>query len=293
MLRLIHRLAVLAVMALSLTAAPALAEPALWAIRDADSTIYLFGTVHYLRPATPWHSAKVDAALAASRELILEVPLDDPAATASMAGAVQSLGMDPRGPLSTKISAKDRARLTAAARSLGLDAQLMEPMQPWFAALTLSVVPAIRAGYDPQAGVELALSKIARSHGESVSGLETVLQQLHFMADLPRPVQVEFLSSTLDEVDDSVRQIDALVDAWAAGDLKTLEKEFVGETRDKYPDLYQVLLVRRNQAWADTLKAKLAGSGVSFVAVGAGHLVGPDSVQAQLKKRGVTVERLN
>ena len=49
--------------------------------------------------------------------------------------------------------------------------------------------------------------------------------------------------------------------------------------------------MRRNQAWAAALQAKLAGSGVSFVAVGAGHLVGPDSVQAQLKKRGIEAVR--
>jgi uncharacterized protein len=102
---------------------------------------------------------------------------------------------------------------------------------------------------------------------------------------------VSFLSSTLDDIDDSVRQIDALVTAWQAGDMKSLEKEFVVETKRDYPELYQVLVVRRNQAWAQQLREKLAGKGVSFVAVGAGHLVGPDSVQEQLKKLGVKVAR--
>ena len=84
-----------------------------------------------------------------------------------------------------------------------------------------------------------------------------------------------------------------LIIAWRAGDLKALEHEFVDSTKADYPAIYQVLVVRRNQAWADALKAKLAGSGVSFVAVGAGHLVGPDSVQAELKKRGIVAERVN
>jgi uncharacterized protein YbaP (TraB family) len=270
----------------------AAAEPALWAIRDADSTIYLFGTVHYLRPQTAWRSAKVDAALGSARELVLEVPVDE-ADSAAVATAVQALGVDAAHPLSARISAKDRARLAIAAKSLGLNAQALEPMRPWLAALTLSVVPAIRAGYDPQAGVEQALSRLAREHGAAVSGLETASQQLRFLADLPEAAQVEFLSSTLDDVDGAVREIDALVKAWTAGDLKTLEAEFVGKTKADYPELYDVLIVRRNSAWADALKAKLAGSGVSFVAVGAGHLVGPDSVQAELAKRGVTVQRLD
>ncbi len=282
----------LAAIAAALIPFVARAEPALWAIKDADSTIYLFGTVHYLRPQTAWRSAKVDAALRASRELILEVPAD-PADQASLAGAVQTLGLDPARPLSARMTPADRARLSAAARSLGLDARVLEPMRPWLAALTLSVVPAIKAGYDPQAGVEQALSKLAREQALPISGLETGVQQIRFLADLPEAAQQQFLSSTLDDIDEAVRQIDGLVAAWAAGDLKTLEAEFVGATKTDYPTLYDVLIVRRNRAWAEALKARLAGAGVSFVAVGAGHLVGPDSVQAELEKLGVKVQRAN
>jgi uncharacterized protein YbaP (TraB family) len=104
-------------------------------------------------------------------------------------------------------------------------------------------------------------------------------------------VQVQFLSSTLDEIDSAATELDTLVAAWLAGDLATLEREFVGSMKE-YPAIYDAIVVRRNRAWADAIKAKLAGSGVSFIAVGAGHLVGPDSVQAELKKRGVEAVRL-
>ena len=78
--------------------------------------------------------------------------------------------------------------------------------------------------------------------------------------------------------------------AWQAGDQRALEEAFVGDMRRDYPELYKVLIADRNAAWADELKQKLAGSGVSFVAVGAGHLVGPDSVQAELEKLGIKAE---
>lgn len=274
-----------------LAVGPAAAEPALWVVKDADSTIYLFGTVHFLKPGTDWHSPKIGQAVSSSDELVLEIADGDDAA--KMQPLLQSLGFDVQHPLSSRIPAKDKPRLAAAAQALGAPPAAMELMRPWLAALTLSVLPAVRAGYDPQSGVEQALTGEAKALGHPVRAFETTEQQLKFLADLPEPVQVQFLSSTLDEVDESVAQLDALVAAWQAGDLKALEHEFVDSTKADYPAIYQVLVVRRNQAWADALKAKLAGSGVSFVAVGAGHLVGPDSVQAELKKRGIVAERVN
>jgi hypothetical protein len=64
--------------AASAWAAPALAQPALWAVKDADSTIYFLGTVHLLKPETEWRSEKLDAAIAESQALWLELPLDQP-----------------------------------------------------------------------------------------------------------------------------------------------------------------------------------------------------------------------
>src|SRR5262249_38608868 len=152
--------------------------------------------------------------------------------------------------------------------------------------LTLSVLPAIKAGYDPNSGVELILAREARAAEKPIGALETVEQQVRFLADMTEAQQADFLSQSLDDVDGAVTQIAAMVAAGRKGDTAALEKDFVEETRRDYPQIYQTLVVQRNQRWARLLKTKLAGSGVSFVAVGAGHLVGPDSVQAELAKLG-------
>lgn len=283
-----HILTALAAAALT-CASPAAAEPALWAIKDADSTIYLFGTVHYLRPGTEWNTPKINRALAASGELILELPGEPDAAVINV--LIRNLGFDPAKRLSARMPQKDRPRLAAAAKALGLQPQALEGMRPWFAAMTLSILPATKAGYDADSGVEQVLTGQAKALGAPIRGFETYEQQFRFLADLPDDVQVDLLSATLDDIDDAVRQLDVIVGAWAAGDTAALEREFVGEMRRDYPETYEVIIAARNRAWADALKTRLAGSGVSFVAVGAGHLVGPDSVQVELKKRGVEVER--
>jgi hypothetical protein len=270
-------------------ASPAAAEPALWTISDHDSTIYLFGTVHVLKPGMEWRSPKVAKALADSRELVIEVVGADDAAAAQP--LIMKYGVDPARPLSGKLKAADRPRLAAAAKAMGLPGGALEPMRPWLAALTLAVTPMIQAGYDPKSGVETILQAEAKAAGKPVGALETLEQQLRFFADMPEPVEVDLLSATLDDVAGGPAQLDRMVAAWAAGDLGALEKEFVEETRRDYPKMYQIVVVERNEDWADQLQDKLKGSGVSFVAVGAGHLVGPDSVQAQLAKAGVQAVR--
>lgn len=274
---------------LLVAATPAVAEPALWSIGDHDSTIYIFGTVHALKPDMPWRSDKVAKALADSKELVIEVTgADDPAA---MQPLIMRYGIDTSAPLSSKISAEDKARLARAVESLGVPAQAVEVMRPWLVAVTVAVAPMLKAGYDPTKGVEALLTADAKAAGKPVGALETLEQQLRFFADLPTATEIALLKSTLDEVDEGPAAFDKLVAAWQAGDQKTLEDAFVGDMRRDYPELYKVLIANRNAAWADALKAKLAGSGVSFVAVGAGHLVGPDSVQAELARRGVRAER--
>jgi uncharacterized protein YbaP (TraB family) len=81
--------------------------------------------------------------------------------------------------------------------------------------------------------------------------------------------------------------------AWEVGDDRALGRELVGELREEYPALYKVILKDRNAAWVDVVAREMDGSGVAFVAVGAAHLAGPDSVQTLLRARGYKVERVS
>lgn len=271
-------------------AGTALAEPALWKIKDHDSTIYLFGTIHVLKPTTQWRSPKIDQALTSSGDLTLEIiGADDPAV---MQPLVLKYGLDPAHPLSTKLPAEKFQHAATVAKDSGVPPQMLEMMRPWLAAVSLSMGPVIKAGYDPKSGVENVLSKEIKAAGKASNAFETPEQQIRFFADLPAKTEADFLNSTLDDIDEGVGKIDKMVAAWAAGDVAELESQFVKEMKGSYPELYELLIVKRNVDWANQLKTKLAGSGVSFVAVGSGHLVGADSVQAQLDKLGIKAERV-
>ena len=266
-------------------ASPVLAEPALWAIKDKDSTIYLFGTIHVLRPTTQWRSPKITKAFQAADDVVMEI--EQPEDVASVQALMAKYGVDQTTPLSRKLKPEAYAKLQAAAQGLGLAPQTLESMRPWRAALTVSLTPLLRAGYDPDSGVEKLLTAQAKAAGKPISAFETLEQQVRFFADMTPAQEVQLLESTLDEIDDGPAEIDALVAAWAAGDQTELKRQMVDSMRGDYPDLYKLLLVERNKDWARQLKTKLDGSGVSFVAVGAGHLAGPDSLQVQLKALGI------
>nr|MBP6688803.1 TraB/GumN family protein [Hyphomonadaceae bacterium] len=80
--------------------------------------------------------------------------------------------------------------------------------------------------------------------------------------------------------------------AWEHGDERALEHAVVEETRTDYPELYQMLFVDRNNAWMAELSREMEGSGVDFIAVGAGHIIGRDGLVAQFRARGYRVERV-
>jgi uncharacterized protein YbaP (TraB family) len=271
-------------------ASPVLAEPTLWAIKDKDSTIYLFGTVHVLRPTTQWRSARITKAFQDADDVVMEI--EQPENPATTQALMAKYGLDRATPLSGKLKPESYAKLQAAAQGMGFPPQALEIMRPWLAALTVSLTPLLQAGYDPESGVEKLLSTQAKAAGKPILAFETMEQQVRFFADMTPTQETQLLESTLDEIDEGPAKIDALVAAWASGDQAELKRQMIDEMQSDYPDVYKLLLVDRNRDWAAQLKAKLAGSGVSFVAVGAGHLTGPDSLQAQLAKLGVEAERV-
>ena len=177
-------------------AAPIQGEgPALWVIKDADSTLYLFGSVHVLRPTTGWASPRVNAAFDSASDVWFEIT--NPEDQAAMMPLIQQYGLSPQTPLSSRLTPEELAQLDAAAQTIGASAAQMDPLKPWLAALSLSVAPLVKAGYDPQSGVELALKARAQAAGKRLHGFETLEKQVGMLATLPDDVQLEFLRETL------------------------------------------------------------------------------------------------
>lgn len=270
--------------------APAGSGPRLWVVKDADSTLYLFGTVHVLKPETPWGSEKLNRAFTAADEYWFEIAdLND------LPGAlpiIQAKGVSPDRPLSSLLTAEEQADLDAAARQVGVTVAQLDPLRPWFAALQLTVAAVTKAGYLPQNGGDQVLHARAAATGKPIKGFETMPQQINLIADMSEQAQLAMLRSGLKEFDQAPEFLGRMVAAWASGDVDSLDAMIGQEMRAESPEMYAVMLTRRNADWTDQIMTLLDGSGTAFISVGAGHLAGADSVQAMLAKRGVVVEEV-
>jgi len=290
---LLKPLAALAALVLAATGSPAFAQPAFWVIKDADSTIYLLGTIHLLKPETQWRTEKLDAALAESTALWLELPTTNAAAMQSeMMVLVSRYGLSPADRLSRKLSKDEIKTLDEAARLAGLSASQLDVFRPWFAALTISTAAMTRAGYDPASGVDSKIEGIFRERNITPKGFETAEQQIKVFAGMTPEQELRYLRETMEEYNDASTELDKMVKQWSTADLAGMEEMFVTEMKTEEPDLYESLLVNRNAHWVPQIEHLLQSSGTTFIAVGAGHLIGPESVIAMLAAHGIVAERV-
>jgi uncharacterized protein YbaP (TraB family) len=273
-------------------AAPAAkaAHPAMWKLADSDTTVFLFGTIHMLPKGQGWRTAAMDRALAGADELVLEVAdIDDMMASAK---AMAKLGMSPGlPPIVERVPESKRAALRAMIAESGYPEAVYDRLETWAAALPLLGVTFKRLGLDPSLGIERQIGSPFRASGRTVTGLETVEQQLGYFDTLSEAAQRALLVSVVEDSADTRAQFAAMLAAWASGDLKGIERTFDDETQLS-PELKAALMSRRNAAWADWLARRMARPGTVFVAVGAGHLAGSESVRAMLKKKGLKAKRV-
>lgn len=256
------------------------ADPALWVVSDEDTTIYLFGTVHVLKDRTRWFDEGVREAFDASDEVVMEIARPDPAAISALATQLGARGGPPFP-----------AEVDEAARSLGMPKGAIDRMEPWLAALTLSRLAVGKAGYGAAAGVEATLHDAAEDAGKRVVALETARSQLMLFDTLPGAAQTAMLEATVRELPQVPERTARFVHAWGAGDAETVGVE-MNRAMEAAPEIAQALIARRNLRWAEWVVQRMEQPGTVFMAVGAGHLAGKGSVQALLKERGVTVERV-
>lgn len=265
-------------------------DPALWMVSDADTTIYLFGSVHMLKPDAVWFDDEVRAAFDRSDTLVLEVAEEDPA---KLAAIVAPMAANTSGePTSAMLPPATRERYLAALKRYRIPAPVMDGVEPWLVAINLSIAPLEALGYRQDIGVEKTLEQAARTNGKTVLGLETSEQQLGFFDQLPHDVQLAYLATTVDELPKAEKEFAALMRHWLRGEPDRLAK-LMNDSIRSTPELAKALLFDRNARWADWIAHRLDQPGTLFVAVGAGHLAGKGSVLDLLHDRKLTVRRLS
>ncbi len=262
--------------------------PALFAVRDADSTLYLYGTMHALPPGAPWSNARVRAAIDEAGEVWTESDMNAEGVERFVAEVERALANPSAEPLSQRLPPQYRARLRYVAKTVGNLGFDLESFDPWEAALL--VMASGHAGRAPEAGVDNQVVAAARAAEKQLLWLQE-MGVAEFEA-MPEQTQIEFLMYVLEDIGSPGDELAAAEAMWASGDLEGLYETELAPMRTQFPVLYAWIATARNTAWTERLSAEMDKAGVDFVAVGTAHLIGPESVVAMLEARGYRVERV-
>jgi hypothetical protein len=266
---------------------PTEAHPALWRVRDADTTIWLFGTIHLLPAGVNWRTPAIDRAIASSDTLVTEIPNAD---TGTMAATFLKLARaSGLPPVEARVPTTDRRLLETAAGRAGVPLTMLDGMKSWAAAVAIAVGASRESGATRDDAVEPALFEAFA--GKQRLAFETLAGQLGLFDALSEPQQRLLLVRSAEEALSAKSSYRATLDAWAAGNERAIAASFDPTFRGA-PGLEAVLLTDRNARWAAWIARRLGRPGTVLVAVGAGHLVGPRSVVAMLRAKGLTVDRV-
>lgn len=267
------------------------AKPALWAVSDADTTIYLFGTIHLLPDNYQWRTAKFDQAVEGARELVLETIVDDKN-PAEIIAAMQKIGFaQGLPPLSQRVPPAARPALEKAIAKSGVPPIALDKMKTWAAAFILMGNQFKSMGLQSGQGVENVLRTNFLNEKKPIGELETNLEQLSYFDRLPDSAQLALLEGAISDVPETKKQFGGMLAAWTRGDVPGIARSFDKDMKSS-PALQQALIKQRNANWTRWIEQRMQQPGQIMIAVGAGHLAGKDSVIAHLQKDGYTVRRV-
>ena len=260
-------LAAAALAAASPATAPS--EPAMFVVRDADTTVYLFGTFHALDGEPKWFDRGVRDAFEQSNELVLET-------------------LRPEGP----------EPLVVGKPGLPVRAPSVTPSASFLASTRMAIDAGQSQGMKVAKGADMVLRHTAEAEGKQVQGLETLEFQLNMFNSMPaapppKPAALPKPGDPVGELpmESMSRAMTEMQSAWKRGD-QSIFVRMLGEFEAGAPDTYRMMFTERNARWADWIAARMQTPGTVFVAVGAGHLAGKDSVLVRLAEKGIPSQRV-
>jgi len=277
---------------LAVSGQPSLQEKSfLWKVRSEKNSIYILGSIHFLKKESYPLKQSIEQAFDAVSKLVLEIDLQSATPEKTRQVTLEK-GLFRDGTTLQQNVDKETYDLTERrAREAGIDLRAMNPLKPWLVALTLTTMKLQKLGFDPNYGVDRYLAERAKRSGKSTGGLESLEFQIDLLDGLSRRDQEMMLRETLKELDQLDKGVEQLVQSWTKGEVGPVEEWLLAGMRE-YPEVHVKVIVERNRRWLPQIEKMIAQGENAIVVVGAAHLVGREGVIELLKQRGYTVEQL-
>lgn len=286
----------------------------LWKVQGKKNTVWILGSVHMLPESAHPFPAAFEEAYNSAGKLVFEIDMNPEGMMGAAMGLMMKAMMMDGRTLKDVVSPETwellEPRLDGLAKTfasmgggaMGMDMsseattkllkQSLMRMKPWFIGMLLQLGEVQEEGeYRPDLGVDMFYAGRARQDGKEIGGLETIEEQIGFFESLAGESGEEFLLASLKATDPGAAELDAMVEAWKKGDIEALDRLVNGSMKDS-PETYDLMIVQRNRNWVPQIESFLNDDENYLVVVGAGHLVGNESVIRLLREGGHHVERM-
>jgi len=262
----------------------------LWEVQTSTNKVFLLGSLHLLKSDAYPLAAEIENAYRLSPKVVFETDIgamEDPAVQARML----SMAMYPEGQtLLQHIPPDMQKTLKKKMADLGLPLEHFVRFKPWFLAVTLTTLELQRLGFSPLSGIDVHYYGRAQSDEKELGYFESIDYQLGLLGKMSADNQQAFLGQTLKDLEIAAEMADDMVAYWQNGQIEKLHSLLFKSFED-YPEIENRLLLQRNKDWVKKIEAMLGGSENVFVVVGAGHLIGPQSVVDLLRQNGYKVKQ--
>ena len=266
-------------------------KAALWTGADADTQLFIFGTLHNLHKDAKWMTPTLEKAFSASDTIIFETDLTSQTARKTMAQFRTRNGELPaEDSLYQHMDTGDAYRLKSLLKNMGEEPDSFSHLQPWLATLRISQLQMERAGFG--ISVDSVLEQKARSAEKTISYLENVSDQMQLFDDASFRLQINTLNQITQNLDRSFQHLDLIASEWLDGDVHGLGLLVANPDFGYDADGYAAILVARNQKWSAKIESLMDQPGTHLIAVGAAHLAGPDSLIQFLETKNIEMERV-
>jgi uncharacterized protein YbaP (TraB family) len=264
----------------------------LWKVQSKTSTLYLLGSIHFLKQENYPLNPGIEKAFAQSNSLVVEADISDPGKFNSDKMLLSAVYPE-NDSLENHISRETYEFVKKEAGKLGMPPELIARQKPWFLALTLEALQLMKLGFDPAYGIDAYfLSKAQGS--KKILELEGVNEQLNLLSSFSDKDQELFLVYTLRDLNILGNETTGLIKAWSTGNANGIESIITRTVREdrRLEPIFKRLLDDRNKGMVSTIEGYLKTRETYFVVVGAGHLVGDNGIVRMLKEKGYSVEQL-
>jgi len=267
------------------------ADTSVWVASSGGNTVYLGGTVHLLRPTDYPLPPEYEQAYQDSSEIYFETDINSMNDLTVQTQMLQQLMYTDTRTLQTVLNQEAYSALSSYLAEAGLPIMMMEKFKPGLVVSTIEVFEFQKMGFTPQ-GVDVYFNSRALGDGKALGELETVQQQISFLAEMGEGYESEFILMSLRDMAETESLMEAMIGAWRSGDSENLSELFVADMKAEAPELYNSLLVERNDNWLPQIEQMFRDRDTEFVLVGAAHLVGERGLLNMLRSRGYEIRQL-